>query len=88
MRWTVEFADDARREFLALPEPIRHRVAKKISLLQENAFPPGCVKLKSYENLFRIKVGQHYRIVYFAHPSIRLVLITRVRHRKDAYRGL
>lgn len=68
MRWSVEFTDDARRELLELQEPIRHRAAKKIRLLEENAFPPGCVKLKNYDNLYRLKVGDHYRIVYFVYP--------------------
>ena len=66
MPWTVEFADDARREFLALHEPERGLV----------------------ENLYRVRAGGRYRVVYYVDQRQRKIVITRVRNRKDAYGGL
>lgn len=87
MRWKVDFTDGARREFLRLDEPFRSRVAQKLEHLEESPFPPGSVKLHDYEGLYRMKAGP-YRVVYRVLSRTHSILITRVRHRKDVYRGL
>ena len=44
------------------------------------------VKLAGDDNLWRIRIG-NYRVVYEIHDDRLLVLVLRVAHRKDVYRG-
>jgi hypothetical protein len=55
--------------------------------LGDNPRPPGCVKLAGADDLWRIRVGQ-YRVVYAIREAELLVLVARVAHRRDVYRGL
>ena len=48
--------------------------------------PIGSVKLEGEENLWRIRVGD-YRIVYTIEDKKLIVLVVRIAHRKDVYRG-
>ena len=44
------------------------------------------MKLNGDENLWRIRIGD-YRVVYEIHDDRLIVLVLRVAHRKDIYRG-
>jgi mRNA interferase RelE/StbE len=43
------------------------------------------VKLQGADNLWRIRVGE-YRVIYFIDDRGRILDISAVRHRSDAYR--
>ena len=47
--------------------------------------PPGCDKLVSPEDLYRIRVGD-YRIVYQIQDEVLLVLVLKTGHRREVYR--
>jgi mRNA interferase RelE/StbE len=51
--------------------------------LADNPRPHGSLKLQG-EDLYRIRVGS-YRVIYEIHDAQVLVLVVRIRHRKDAY---
>lgn len=57
----------------------------RIATLAENPFPNGFAKLKGYERLYRIRVGD-YRILYTVEQGIMIVEILKIGHRKDIYR--
>ena len=61
------------------------KLATAIRALAEDPRPPGCRKLVGSENDWRIRVGS-YRVIYEIADEIRIVRITRIRHRKDFYR--
>ena len=46
--------------------------------------------METKEKLFRVHVGpgRHYRAMYQIRDDILLVLVVRVGHRKDVYRGV
>ena len=44
------------------------------------------MKMEGDENLWRIRVG-NFRIVYEIHDSVLLVMVLRVGHRREVYRG-
>ncbi len=67
-----------------LPAAIVHRIAPIIEGLCEQPRPRGCLKLEGEEATYRIRIGD-YRIVYEISDADRVVLITRVRHRREAY---
>ncbi len=61
------------------------RIIWRIEALASNPRPPGCVKLRGADDLWRIRVGD-YRVIYSIDDGARIVDISAVRHRSDAYR--
>jgi len=61
------------------------RIIVRIEGLASNPRPQGCVKLLGADNLWRIRVGE-YRVIYSIDEHTRIVDISAVRHRSDAYR--
>ena len=47
--------------------------------------PRGCRKVQSFENLWRIRVG-NYRVIYHVFDDDKVVDIVAVRHRNRAYK--
>ncbi len=85
MPYTVVFATSALRDLERLPAQIVQRVLNAIHELGNNPRPHGCRKIVGSESTYRIRVGE-YRVVYEVDDQQRLVLVTRIRHRKDVYR--
>jgi mRNA interferase RelE/StbE len=83
--YQIKFKSSAAKEFRKLPSGIKERIREAVNQLTKNPLPTGVIKLKGEDRLFRIRIG-NYRIVYEIDDSVKLVLITRVRHRKDVYR--
>jgi mRNA interferase RelE/StbE len=53
--------------------------------LEETPRPPGVVKSRTAGNEWRIRVGD-YRVIYEIDEDERLVVILRIKHRREAYR--
>lgn len=86
MTYRVVIPPAVEREVASLADRILPRVHARITGLESRPRPPGVKKLAG--GLFwRIRVGD-YRVVYEIDDRKRTILLTRVRHRKDAYRGL
>jgi mRNA interferase RelE/StbE len=82
---SIVFARSARRELERLHDPLSSRILKRIESLASNPRPSGCRKLEGAENLWRVRVGD-YRVVYAIDDRTKMVDITCIRHRRDAYR--
>ena len=83
--YRVVFVRSAAKELQKLPGKVRQRIGRVVDGLQDNPRPQGVKKLVGSQNLYRVRVGE-YRIVYAIEDEIRVVRITRVRHRSEAYR--
>ena len=83
--YSVVFARSARRDLERLEVGVARRIVARIEALAANPRPPGCVKLQGADDLWRIRVGE-YRVIYSIDNNARIVDITAVRHRSDAYR--
>jgi len=83
--YNVKFVDSAAKEFRLLPADIKHRVGLTIDSLSTDPYPTGARKLFGRKHLYRVRVG-HYRVVYEIDDHRKLILVTRVRHRREAYR--
>ncbi len=59
-------------------------MAAKLRALAEDPRPRGCKKLAGREDIWRVRVGD-YRVLYQILDDALLVLVVRVRHRKDVY---
>ena len=89
MSYTVEIDPAARKELEALGRKVQRQIDRKITALAANPRPRGCKELKGKKNkgIWRVPSGD-YRIVYKIKQKRLLVLIIRIRHRKDVYRNL
>jgi mRNA interferase RelE/StbE len=85
MSYTIEFTPAAAREYRALPAVVKQRVTRKIDALAENPRPHGVQRLRGEPATHRVRVGD-YRILYEIHDATLIVLVIRVRNRRDAYR--
>ena len=74
----------AGQEIEALPKQDRRRIVAKIRSLSDDPRPPGCEKLSGHDQ-YRMRQG-NYRILYEIHDLDLVVLIVKVRHRRDVYR--
>ncbi len=62
------------------------RIHRALDGLMQNARPIGIEKLTGTE-LWRIRQGD-YRIVYSINDSEKLIIVRRIGHRREIYRGL
>jgi mRNA interferase RelE/StbE len=83
--YKIVFARAARQELESLSVKTQDRVLEAIEGLRNDPRRHGSKKLKGTASTYRIRVG-HYRVVYEVLDKDVLVLIVRVRHRKDAYK--
>jgi mRNA interferase RelE/StbE len=86
MRYEITIKPTAEKSLDAIPRPARRRIADALEGLRDDPRPAGVVKLAGAENLWRIRVGG-YRVVYEIYDDRLVVLVLRVAHRKDVYRG-
>ena len=83
--YRIVFTSSAAKEFRSLSKQFQQRIRAAIDGLQENPRPDGVKKLSGHQDLYRIRVGQ-YRVVYEIDDEVRILTVTRVRHRRDVYR--
>ena len=85
MPYAIEFRPAAQRDLRSIPGDMVRRIGRKIDALSENPRPPGAEKLSGSENSYRIRVGD-YRVLYGIRDDTLLVVVVRIRHRREAYR--
>ncbi|MCB0227137.1 MAG: type II toxin-antitoxin system RelE/ParE family toxin [Anaerolineae bacterium] len=82
--YSVIFQGKAAKQIQKLPPSDFNRIRPKIDALAQDPRPSGVKKL-SGDLGYRIRVGS-YRILYRVDDVARIVIIYRVRHRRDAYK--
>lgn len=85
MSYQVILPRPVEKQLNGLPDAIRSSVLQKLSSLEETPRPHGCVKLKGYDDEYRIRVGD-YRIRYQILDKQHVVVILHCLNRKDVYR--
>ncbi len=63
----------------------KSKIKEKLQNLKENPFPIGSIKLKGFNDQYRIRFGD-YRIRYFINFINSEILILDIAHRKDIYK--
>lgn len=81
----IEWKPSALKEVSRIDRQYIPRIFHAVELLAENPFPAGVRKLQGVEHTYRLRVGE-YRVVYQVFENRLLIVIVRVRHRKEAYR--
>ena len=84
MKWEIQISRDARKELARLPPKMQTRIAQAILTLENDPFARGCKKLKNRDG-WRIRVGD-YRVLYFADPKTRKLVVGAIGHRREVYR--
>ena len=87
MPHTVRFLKTAAREFASLPKSRQKQLAGRIDGLKQDLFPPGVKKLEGEDRLYRLRVGD-YRILFELDDDAKVVMITKIALRRDAYRNM
>lgn len=70
-----------------LDKPTRDRIAKAAQLLGSNPHPPAAKRLTDTDGTFRVRTGD-WRLLYAVRDRELIVLILKVGHRSDVYRGI
>lgn len=60
-------------------------IIEAVLALGKDPRPNGYIKLKGYDDLYRIRVGP-YRVIYTIQDDMLIVLILEIGDRKDIYR--
>ncbi|MBW4673625.1 MAG: type II toxin-antitoxin system RelE/ParE family toxin [Desmonostoc geniculatum HA4340-LM1] len=85
MSYTVIISKSVQKQIDNLPNDITLRVIEKIQNLAVEPRPDRIVKLKGFDNEYRIRIGD-YRVRYEIDDESQLVQILQCKHRKDVYR--
>lgn len=80
----IRLHPEAARAFRRLHGSLRERIVQAIDGLAADPRPQGAVVLLGRSD-YRVRVGA-YRIVYAVDDVERLVLVTRIAHRREVYR--
>jgi mRNA interferase RelE/StbE len=84
LKYSLEIKRSAQKELDALGDPPFTRIDRKILALADNPRPAGCKRLKGYKDHWRVRVGD-WRVIYVVDDTAKLVSITRIAHRREAY---
>jgi mRNA interferase RelE/StbE len=85
--WEIEFLPSARKQLLALRDPVQDHVRAAITALADDPTPADSIAMEGKgTGLHRLRVG-NYRVVYRIQRHRVCVLVIRIGHRSDVYRG-
>jgi mRNA interferase RelE/StbE len=85
-RWQVIIHRKAEKTLKRLRGEMLERIRQVVRSLSENPRPTGYKKMMSYENLYRIRVGD-WRIIYAIENDKLIVLILEIAPRSRVYRN-
>ena len=82
--YSVQVKPSARKELEALPDNMLARVFQRMEALRSEPRPARCKKPKGHKDQWRVRVGD-WRVVYIIDDAAKLISITRIAHRREAY---
>jgi mRNA interferase RelE/StbE len=82
MSYTIIISKSVQKQIDKLPDLIVFRIAEKLTELSLEPRLKGIVKLKGFENQYRVRVGD-YRIRYEIDDDNLLVKILQCKHRRE-----
>jgi mRNA interferase RelE/StbE len=87
LAFRVEYAKSVAKDLKPLPKRVRERALETVENVLANDPFQGKPLSGSYKGLYRFRIGE-YRIIYSIERDKLVVFVLRIRHRKDAYRGI
>ncbi len=86
MTSAVRFRPRAARQLRDLPTNVRTTIANVVDALAHDPRPRGAVPIKG-TRFMRVRI-RDYRVLYQIEDDVLVVLVIRLGHRRDVYRGL
>jgi mRNA interferase RelE/StbE len=86
-RFEVLILRTATKQLNHLHKPIRENIYHRMMALAENPRPQMAIPLRGITGVWRLRVGD-YRVIYEIFDDERRVIVSQVRHRREAYDGL
>jgi len=86
MEYSIEFRPAVLKSLKRFPKRDLVRIKKKIDELGRNLPEPNITKMKGNNPFHKVRIG-NYRILYEIHNDSLVILIVKVGHRKDVYKG-
>ncbi|MBI5871029.1 MAG: type II toxin-antitoxin system RelE/ParE family toxin [Actinobacteria bacterium] len=83
--YKLRFKRSVAKDLRTLPRKDLERILRRIRPLASDPRPPGCEKLSGAER-YRLRQGV-YRIIYTVNDEEICVVVVKIAHRKEAYRG-
>jgi len=80
----VNITSSAERDLRRLGRPVKNRIVTAILALASDPRPHGCLKVKSEEGVWRIRIGD-WRVGYTIDDDASEVLVFKIAHRSDFY---
>lgn len=87
MAHRIELIPAAARELQKLDPAARRRIQAVVELLADDPRPPAATRLVGGGREWRVRTGD-YRVLYTIKDDVLLVLVIRLGHRREVYRGL
>lgn len=87
-RYSVSLQPTAKRELASLAVAVRRRIGRAVDALATDPRPTGAKRLVGTpaERIWRIRVGD-YRVLYEIRDAELAILVIRVGHHREVYRG-
>ena len=84
-RYSLIFKRSVAEDLRPIPKKDVARILKCCRALAEDPRPPGCERLSDRDR-YRVRRSV-YRIIYEVRDDVLVVLVVKVGHRRDVYRG-
>ena len=81
--YSITILQVARKDIKKIDKQFIPKIKEKILSLSDDQHPAGSLKLTN-QDVFRVRSG-NYRIIYLVDDYKKEVIVTKVKHRKDAY---
>ncbi len=90
MAWRIELADEAKKDLAKLDKPVARRITaflrERVATLDDPRAIGEALKGTRLGQLWKYRVGD-YRIIASIEDGRLCVLVVRVGHRREVYRG-
>jgi mRNA interferase RelE/StbE len=83
--YRLQLSSRAEKDLNRLQGATWERVRDALVALRDDPRPHGSKKMRGAEDSYRIRIGD-YRAVYDVDDSKQIVIVQRVRHRREVYR--
>lgn len=85
MGYTIIISKTVEKQINNLPNYVKNRVIDKIKILVEDPRPANTIKLKGFEQEYRIRIGD-YRLRYEIDDFNKIIKLLQCKHRREIYR--
>lgn len=83
--YRVEITKSAAKDLRGIDKKWIPKIVAAIESLEAEPRPAGCKKLIGSEHTYRVRIGD-YRVIYEIQDDKLIVLVVKIRHRRDVYR--